>query len=284
MTTEDAAPELTLTPTSFRKGNVADDAAGDLASQIFVLDAQEAMPGVGRLRDWARAELAPVAGEVAVDVGCGTGTEVRRLAHAVGPTGRAVGVEPHPGLRAEAERRSAMEDSAATFVDGDAVALPFDDGSVDVLRCERVFQHLTDPDTAARDFARVLAPGGRVAVTDSDWGTIVLSPGDPDVVRRLNEASWGRMANPFSGRHLRRQLTTAGLDVSPDIGATAVLFPDEMLRDPVMLRLNAALAVEEAAITAEEAAGLEAEVVAAAEVGEAFFAVTMFCVVARTPR
>ncbi|MDP3890783.1 methyltransferase domain-containing protein [Nocardioides sp.] len=282
MTTEDA-PEITLTPTSFHRGNVAADADSDLASQIFVLDAQEAMAGVGRLRDWALDALAPAAGEVAVDVGCGAGAEVRRLATAVGSAGRAIGVEPHPGLRAEAVRRAQAEGSTATFVDGDAADLPFADGSVDVLRCERVFQHLPDPEAAARDFARVLAPGGRVAVTDSDWGSMVQSVGDPDVVRRINESSWRRMANPFSGRHLRRQLSAAGLEVSPDIGSTAVVLPDELLRDPVMLRLNAALAVEEGTVTAAEAARVEEEVAAAAVSGEVLVAVTMFCVVARRP-
>ncbi len=272
---------LALTPTSFRKDNVPEDEAADLAAQIFVLDLQEQLPGVGRLRDWTMAALAPTTGEVAVDVGCGAGAEVRRMAGLVGPTGRSVGVEPHAGLRAEAQARAAAAGSSAEFVDADASSLPFEDGTVSVIRCERVFQHLTDPEAAVAEMARVLAPGGRVAIIDSDWATAVLSVGDPDVVRRLNEASWQRMANPFAGRRLRAQLTRAGLVVNADIGSSAVILPDEMLTDPQLLRNNAEAAIADGAITSSEADQLQRDVVEAAEHGEVFFAVTMFSVVGR---
>lgn len=274
---------LALTPTSFRKDNVPEDGAADLAAQVFVLDMQEQLPSVARLRDWTLGVLAPVAGDVAVDVGAGTGAEVRRLAALVGATGRAVGVEPHAGLRAEAIARASATGSTAEYVDGDASALPFEDGSVQVIRCERVFQHLPDSDAAVAEMARVLAPGGRVAITDSDWGTSVISVGDPDVVRRLNDASWRRTANPFSGRRLRGQLTRAGLAVDADIGSSAVILPDEMLVDPALLRINSAAAVAEGAITQDEADRLEYEVVEAAKAGEVFFAVTMFSVIGRRP-
>lgn len=274
---------LALTPTSFRKDNVPEDGAADLAAQVFVLDMQEQLPSVARLRDWTLGVLAPVAGDVAVDVGAGTGAEVRRLAALVGATGRAVGVEPHAGLRAEAIARASATGSTAEYVDGDASALPFEDGSVQVIRCERVFQHLPDSDAAVAEMARVLATGGRVAITDSDWGTYVISVGDPDVVRRLNDASLRRTANPFSGRRLRGQLTRAGLAVDADIGSSAVILPDEMLVDPALLRINSAAAVAEGAITQDEADRLEHEVVEAAKAGEVFFAVTMFSVIGRRP-
>lgn len=273
-------PDLDLSSTSFRKGNVPGDADSDLAARIYVLDLQEQMPAVLRLRDWTLGALAPRHGDVAVDVGCGAGTEVRRLAGLVGPGGRAVGVEPDAGLRAEAERRTTTDSAQATYVDGDAGALPFADGSIDVLRCERVFQHLPDAAAAAREFARVLAPGGRVVVVDSDWGTVVQTVGDPDFVQRLNEFSWRQSANPFAGRLLRGQLHGAGLNVDPDIAATAVVMPDEVVRGLQLWRPVLAQAVEEGAVTADEVARFEREVPEALDRGDAFFAVTMFGVLA----
>lgn len=268
-----------LSPGAFRKGNVAADAEADLAAQVFVLDLQESLPGVQRLRDWALDVLAPQAGETAVDVGAGAGTEVRRLAGLVGEAGQAIGVEPHAGLRSVAEERAAG--TTARFVDGDATALPFADGSVDVLRCERVFQHLADPDAAAREFVRVLAPGGRALVIDSDWGSQVMHPGDPDVVRRLQEAMLARTPNPFAGRLLRRQLLRAGLQVEPDIAATAVIPPVDGILP--LLRMNAELAVGDGAVTRAEADSVVEDVVRAAKAGEAFLAVTMFGVLGRKP-
>jgi ubiquinone/menaquinone biosynthesis C-methylase UbiE len=275
--------DIRLTATSFRRGNVAEDPAADLASRLIVLDLQERLPGVQRLRDWTLASLAPQAGERALDVGCGTGTEVRRLAALVGPGGTAIGVEPDEGMRHEAERRAADDGIGVIFVDGDAGALPFEDGSFDVLRCERVFQHLADPEGAAREFARVLAPGGRAVVVDSDWGTVVQSAGDRDVVRRLNEAWFRRIANPFAGRRLRGQLHRAGLVVDPDIAATAVVFPDEVMRGMQLWRINLGFALEDGAVTPEEATDLERDLLRALDEGDAFFAVTMFGVLARKP-
>jgi SAM-dependent methyltransferase len=279
--TTELPPDLEITPTAFRKGNVPIDADNDLASRIFVLDLQEQLPGVVRLHDWSLGVLAPGPGDVALDVGCGTGTEVRRLAGLVGPGGRAVGVEPDPGLRAEAERRAAAATSPATYVDGDAGDLPFADGSVDVLRCERVFQHLPDPEAATREFARVLAPGGRVVVVDSDWGSVVQTVGDADFVRRLNEFSWRQMANPFAGRHLRGQLRTAGLNVDPDIAATAVVMPEEVIGGRQLWRPTIALAMEEGVVTADDVRQFERDIADALDRGDAFVAVTMFGVLAR---
>jgi ubiquinone/menaquinone biosynthesis C-methylase UbiE len=264
---------------SFQRGHVAADADVELTGLVFVLDAQEQLPSVQRLRDWSLAAIAPATGDVAVDIGCGTGAEVRRLAALVGPEGRAVGIEPHPGLRAVATERSAG--LPTEYLDGDAGALPFADASVDVVRCERVFQHLPDPAGAAREIARVLRSGGRAVVIDSDWASVVSRPGDHDVLRRYNDAMWLRTPNPFAGRDLRSQLQRAGLSVDADIGSTAVVFPDAFLTNPVMLRINADLAVEDGAITRAEADRLIEEFVAAAALGEAFFAVTMFAVVAR---
>jgi SAM-dependent methyltransferase len=186
-------------------------------------------------------------------------------------------------MRAEATRRTEAAGSPAELVDGDALALPFDDGSVGCLRCERVWQHLTDPLGAAREVARVLAPGGRAVIVDSDWETSIVSPGDPDVLRRYAESSLGRMANPLSGRHLRHQLRSVGLEVDPDIGSAAVVLPEELLRRPFVLTSNVEAACREGKLTEQEARDLVDGFVAAVEEGAAFVSVTMFAVLGRKP-
>lgn len=271
-------------PGMFNKEQIGQGGDARLAALVQTLDIQAEQPAVVRLREWSLAALDPRPGETAVDVGSGTGSEVLRLAELVGPSGRALGVEPNHGLRGVAQERAASAGATmVSFVDGEAAALPFDSGSVDVLRCERVLQHLDDPQAAVDDFARVLRPGGRVAILDSDWGTVITHPGDPQLLRRYAESNWSRMANPFSGRHLANQLRSAGLDVDLDIGSSALIMPPLAVVTSGIMRANAEAAVADGHLTRDEVEGLVAEVTAAAEAGTAFMSVTMFAVVGRKP-
>ncbi|MFY9913814.1 MAG: methyltransferase domain-containing protein [Nocardioidaceae bacterium] len=221
---------------------------------VFVLDLQAGSPAIRRIRAWTMDRLAPQPGEIAIDIGSGTGEDVQLFADLVGETGRAVGVEPSSRMRALAESRAGEAGSRATFMDADAHELPFADSSVDVVRSERVFQHLDDPERAAAEIARILRPGGRVAIIDSDWGSAIMHPGDPDVVRRLQVFMWGDWANPFSGRRLPRLLTAAGLSVDPDIGSQATILPQQVAGAAPMIEQSTAGAVAEGAISADERA------------------------------
>ena len=222
-------------------------------------------------------------GETAVDVGSGTGANTARLAATVDPGGTATGIEPNPALREVAARRAQATASNAVFLDGTAGALPLPDASVDVLVCERVLQHVDDPDAAVREFARVLRPGGRVALLDSDWATGITHPGDPDVLARYHAFQLTQFANPFSGRLLKGQLLAAGLVVDPDIGSSALVLPDEALREGGMLAMSGASAVQAGAVTQAELDALVGGVAAASARGEAFVSVTMFAVIGRRP-
>lgn len=253
----------------------------DLQRLLFVLDLQAGLPGVQRLRRWADEALAVAAGERAVDVGSGTGEPTQVLAAAAGTEGEAVGVDPNPGMLAEAERRAAAAESAARFVDGSATALPFADGSVDALRCERVFQHLPEPELAAAEVARVLRPGGRAVVLDSDWGTAILHPGDPDVIRSATETMLGNTANPHSGRRLPGLLTAAGLVVE-DVGSQALLQPAEAATGP-LVQLLGQTAVDAGRITPEQRDQLLSDLADGAARGDFFLSVTMYAVLARKP-
>jgi ubiquinone/menaquinone biosynthesis C-methylase UbiE len=261
-------------PSSFR---IQDGTAGDTDQLVFVLDRQARMPGVQRLRAWAREALRPVPGERAVDIGSGTGEELQALGTLVGPRGAAIGVEPNPGLRAEATRRAADFGSAARFVDGEAYALPFEDSTVDIVRCERVFQHLDHPQRAAAEIARVLRSGGRAMVIDTDWATTIVHPGDPAVLDALARFALGRFPNPFAGRRIAGQLTAAGLEVT-DRGSQALIQDASALEG--LLPTMTTLAVTEGVITQAQRDQLHADLNAGAARGDFHFSVTMFAVLA----
>ncbi|WP_436492216.1 methyltransferase domain-containing protein [Actinokineospora sp. HUAS TT18] len=252
---------------------------GDLARLVDVLDRQAGLPGVVRLRSWAMLALSLKPGEHALDVGSGTGSEVQAFGAVVGSAGDAVGVEPNPGMRAVAEERAREHASSARFVDGTAYDLPFPDATFDAVRCERVFQHLADPERAAAEIARVLKPGGRAVVIDSDWATAIMHPGDPDVLTQLSGGMLAAIPNPYSGRRLAGQLTRAGLKVT-DIGSQALLQEADAVGEGSFLRAMAAMAVARGTITEDQSAALIDELAAAAEVGDFHMSVTMFAVLA----
>lgn len=144
-----------------------------------------------------------------LDIGCGPGANLERLAEAA-PSARLVGVEPDERLRKLASERVGR----AQLLAGSAEALPLADGSVDFATARYVFQHLADPQRAAREALRVLRPAGTLAAIEVDgelWG--VVQPHFPEaqhVQRKAWLAQRERGGDRLIGRRLWRILSAAG--------------------------------------------------------------------------
>nr|WP_256974234.1 class I SAM-dependent methyltransferase [Rhodococcus sp. NCIMB 12038] len=242
--------------------------------------AQAARPGIRRLREWSFAALHVQPGESALDIGSGTGSETRALAAAVTASGRAIGLDPNPGMALLARERTEEDGSTAQFVIGDAYSLPFPDNRLDVVRSERVFQHLSEPDRAVAEVVRVLRPGGRGVIVDSDWGTAIMHPGDPLVLQKIMDVMLAHTANPHSGRLLPGQLTAAGLVVE-DVGSEALIQDPADVTGPLVQMMTAAAA--EGAITETQRDDLLDQLNAAARSGDFHVSVTMFAYLVRKP-
>jgi ubiquinone/menaquinone biosynthesis C-methylase UbiE len=256
---------------------VAEGDKEELAQLAAYLDETNAIPAIRTLKAWALGALEPVAGEAALDVGSGTGGDVVTLAQLVGPTGRAVGVEPSPGLRAVAVNRA----PAVEFVDGNALSLPFEDSSFDVVRCERVLQHLSDPAKAVGEMARVLKPGGRFAQIENDWGTAIVDPADPEVFARMVDFFLARSGNRYSGRKVRGLLAGAGLEITEETAATWIEPQEGALTGIITTMITGAAAAE--VITREEADAFSNGIAEAAQRGAFHQSFTMYGVAATKP-
>lgn len=268
--------------TAFRPETLGE---GAVATMVRLLDLQDRAPSIERLRAWALAAGEVRAGETCLDVGSGTGTMTRRLAGIVGPEGRAVGIEPNGMLRQVAEARAAEDGTGATveFCQGVATELPMPDDSVDVVWCERVLQHLPDAGAAVVEIARVLRPGGRALLLDSDHESRVEAGMDPDASHAITRAFLGQVANPTAARHVRRQALAAGLTVDPDVGSAAFVFAPDQLADSQLHRMSVDQAVLDGLLTRERADEALRSMRVAAEEGWAFAAVTIFGFVCRKP-
>jgi demethylmenaquinone methyltransferase/2-methoxy-6-polyprenyl-1,4-benzoquinol methylase len=112
--------------------------------------------------------LAVKSGEVALELGFGTGNEILDLARLVGSSGKVAGIDISPGMLAVTQQKLAANSPAAP-VDlrvGDARSLPFPDGQFDVVYTSFTLELFpeTDIPVVLAEVKRVLKPGGRIGV------------------------------------------------------------------------------------------------------------------------
>ena len=126
--------------------------------------------------------LALAPGERVLDVACGPGNFSRDFALAV-RDGLVVGLDASATMLARAVADTGNDNVA--YVRGDACALPFADGTFDAVCCFAALYLIEEPMRAIDEIARVLAPGGRVALLSSCSRGPLPAEVNNRVVRRL---------------------------------------------------------------------------------------------------
>jgi demethylmenaquinone methyltransferase/2-methoxy-6-polyprenyl-1,4-benzoquinol methylase len=123
----------------------------------------------GMHRRWKRQAVAlALAGRrkaAVLDLCCGTG-DMAFYAEELDPGLQIVGVDFTLPMLAVARRRGLASGSRARLAQGDALRLPFRDGTFDAITVGYGLRNIADPAAAVAEMSRVLAPGGRVVVLD----------------------------------------------------------------------------------------------------------------------
>jgi ubiquinone/menaquinone biosynthesis C-methylase UbiE len=167
---------------------------------------------------WAEdlvALAAPEPGESVLDVACGSGVVARLVAQRVGSSGTVVGLDFNAGRLAVARSLPPVPGATIHWREGDALALPFANGTFSLVCCQQGLQFFPNRPKALMEMHRVLTPRGRLAL--NVWRSIQYNPGAAAMAEALErhvspEAATFRRS-PFAfgdGDELRRVVTEAG--------------------------------------------------------------------------
>ena len=135
------------------------------------------VPAVREQRAWTRALLGPVDGTV-LDLGCGPG----HLSAELAATARVVAADREAAMLTATRERAG---AGVVCVQAEATALPLADGSVDAAAVVQVLEYVPDLPRALAELRRVLRPGGRAVLVDTDWRSCVWHSDDRDRTDRV---------------------------------------------------------------------------------------------------
>ena len=147
-------------------------------------------------------------GHRVLDLGSGNGIFASELCRIVGPEGQVIGADPAAGMISMARTIAPQ----ATFVEAGATDLPFPDASFDRVTAAQVLCFVPDLGAALAELFRVLTPGGRAALLDTDWASCVWHSDDPELTARILASYTSVYADAHVARRIAPGLAGAGFE------------------------------------------------------------------------
>jgi arsenite methyltransferase len=233
-------------------------------------------PDIVQQRAEVLALLAPRRGERILDVGSGPGYLVEALAAAVGPEGAVHGIDPSPAMTALAARRAGAL-PAVSLAEGAAEFLPYPDAELDAVVSTQVYEYVADIPRAFAELHRVLRPGGRVLLLDTDWDSVVWHVVDRARHARVMAAWEEHLVHPHLPAEWGRHLGAAGFRVTAQAAIT-ILNPrlDDNTYSAHTARTIAGYVAGRQGLTADDGEAWLADV----RGGDYFFSMNRYCVLA----
>jgi len=225
------------------------------------------------------------AAETVLDMGSGTGVAARNIARRPNFAGKVTGIDLSPYLTQMAARFSAEEGlgERIDFRSGDTRSLALADRSFDAVVAHTLVTHVDNPLVVLKEAARVVRPGGMLAIFDGDYASMTFTLSDEEQTRRFDEAIINAVVtSPRAMRYMPRLLREAGLQmirvfpyVMADVGSA-----DYWLAGIESFRK---LAPSSGALTEDEAQRWLDSLARDSEEGIFFGACNFYCYVARRP-
>ncbi len=232
-----------------------DDAASRQVEKTYTT------PDIVEQRRVVRRVLALRPGESVLDIGVGPGLLAVEMAAEVGAAGRVCGIDVSESMLAIARSRAEVPGGATVALGpGDANHVPYPDGTFDAVVSTQVFEYVGDVAGALAEVRRVLRPGGRILLLDTDWDSVVWRSGDDDRMARVLAAFEHHAADPRLPRTLKGSLERAGFDVArPQVVPMFNVGFDPATYSAGLLQIIAGYVVGRDGVTADEAAAWAAD-------------------------
>jgi arsenite methyltransferase len=151
--------------------------------------------------------------ERVIDLGSGPGLLAYDMAATVGSGGMVAGVDLSDSML-EMSRGRCVEQPWVEFHNADVARLPFADGSFDAAAATQVYAYVAELDSALAELHRVLRPGGRAAILDTDFASLVWHCSNHERMARVRAAYDRHCAHPNLPRILIPRLRANGLEVT----------------------------------------------------------------------
>ncbi|WP_123024290.1 class I SAM-dependent methyltransferase [Mycolicibacterium stellerae] len=186
------------------------DRASDFEVFASCLTLIDSLPFFAECKRESYDLLAATPGSTVLEVGCGLGDDAAALAGRVAPGGSVVAIDGSQAM-VEAARKRHAGIAGLSFDVADATRLPYEEGSFDGCRIDRVLQHIPEPASAIREMVRVLRPGGVLVAFDNDWETLTIDSANRAITRRILNAWCDRFPSGWIGRQMVGLFSEAGL-------------------------------------------------------------------------
>lgn len=179
--------------------------------QAYQAEAQYHSPEIIQQREELRALLELQAGDRVLDIGCGPGILVSEMAEEVGSTGTIWGIDISETMLDLAQKRCSAK-TTVTLKSGRAEALPFEDNTFDAAVAVQVYEYVPDIQQALNELFRVLKPGGRAVILDTDWDSLVWNVHDRARIRTILDQWDDHLADPRLPEKLTYLLKETGFE------------------------------------------------------------------------
>ncbi len=155
--------------------------------------------------------LALKAGDSALDAGCGTGLLTELISAQVGQSGQVSGVDQSQSMLELAANRCDALGNVKLY-QGNITGLDFEADSFDAASCIQTLLYVDDVEAAIRELYRVLKPGGRVGIIETDWHGLVINSPDYALTRVMADAWDSTVSSPNLPPLLNPLLRQAGFN------------------------------------------------------------------------